>query len=689
MLTPFKPACDEDLYIRGPKSFRENFCCFLPVAPCMETLCPPRKRFRRNASVSQDESKLKRESKDIIDTLPDECLIEIFRCLPGPRERSVCAGVSKRWLMLQSSMERSEFKYGSKSARTSDKNSLVSSIKTTKVTGAANLSDESFSKSAGEGEEIMNHDVGRNVTAQKGMPQKQSMLATGDLTRCLEGKKASDIRLAAIAVCTGGRGGLGKLLIRGNVSSRGVTDMGLSAIGLGCPGLRVLSLWDCPFISDKGLAAIARGCPLLEKLDLFKCPRIGDKGLEAVAVNCPNLLTLNLDSCPLIGNKSLKVVGQNCVRLESLRINDCSLVSDEGIITILSNAKGLKKAKLQALRLTDITLAALGHFGKSLTELWLESLNNITEKGFLFLGSQTGLQKLKFFSLTACRGLTDGSMEAVGQACLSLKQFSIRKCESVTDKGLAALSRGAVFLENLRIEECSLISCLGVMDVLSNCAGKLKVLSLIKCAGLQDSGLLTRSLPVCESLKSLNICHCPRVGNGLLAFVGEARPQLQHLDLSGLAGISDEGLLALLQSSQKSLVNVNLSGCVQVTDWTIFAIAKLCGENLLALNLEGCRKVTDQSLKVIADLCPALQDLDLAKCGITDNGVVSLVSARQQAIQILSLSGCMQITDKCLPFIEKMSETLLGLNLQHCNGLSQTALDSVGAHLWRCDLLVS
>jgi EIN3-binding F-box protein len=99
--------------------------------------------------------------------------------------------------------------------------------------------------------------------------------------------------------------------------------------------------------------------------------------------------------------------------------------------------------------------------------------------------------------------------------------------------------------------------------------------------------------------------------------------------------------------------------------------------------------VTDRSLKVIADLCPALQDLDLAKCGITDNGIVSLLSARQQAIQILSLSGCMQITDKCLPFIEKMGETLLGLNLQHCSGLSQMALDSVGAHLWQCDLLVS
>ncbi|MCI90277.1 EIN3-binding F-box protein 1-like, partial [Trifolium medium] len=46
----------------------------------------------------------------------------------------------------------------------------------------------------------------------------------GFLTRRLEGKKATDVRLAAIAVGTGCRGGLGNLSIRGSNSERGVTD---------------------------------------------------------------------------------------------------------------------------------------------------------------------------------------------------------------------------------------------------------------------------------------------------------------------------------------------------------------------------------------------------------------------------------------------------------------------------------
>lgn len=698
MPTLLKRAGDEDYYLGRQKGSRKvDRSAFLPAAPCIGAVCP-RKKSRVDASQSLGEPILNRDSKDLFGILPDECLFEIFRCLPGPRERSFCAGVSKRWLTLQSSMHRGEFKNTSKYfSKDFGESTHGPSNNAAQLTEAVELGqdtyedlcDEDFSEAAGEEANVMDIDVGSKRTAVSGMSKKQPRWVTGNLTRCLEGKKATDIRLAAIAVCAGGHGGLGKLLVRGSTLCRGITNIGLSAIGLGCPALRVLSLWNCPSVGDAGLAAIAKGCKLLEKLDLCKCPWIGDKGLESVAVNCPNLLTLNLESCPQVGNKSLKEIGRNCVRLQSLSINDCFLVSDEGVITILSNTKTLMKLKLQALRLTNTTLAAVGHYGKFLTDLSLENLFNVTEKGFLSMGNTMGLQKLKHLSVTACRGLTDVSIEVVGQSCINLKQVYIRKCESLTDDGLRAFTHVAISLENFQIEECKLISCCGLIDVLSNCSGKLKVLSLIKCEGIKESSLVTTSIPVCESLKSLNIRYCPGFGNGCLAMLGRAFPQLQQLDLSGLSGISDDGLLALLENSKTSLVKVNLSGCVQVTDWAIFGIANLCGENLQTLILDGCRKVTDRSLKIIADLCPSLQDLDLAKCGITDNGIVSLLSARQQAIQILSLSGCMQITDKCLPFIENMGETLLGLNLQHCSGLSQRALDAVGAHLWWCDLLVS
>lgn len=233
-----------------------------------------------------------------------------------------------------------------------------------------------------------------------------------------------------------------------------------------------------------------------------------------------------------------------------------------------------------------------------------------------------------------------------------------------------------------------MISHLGLIDALGSCSGKLKVLTLVKCTGIKESGLGEVPVPTCESLKSLSIRSCPSLGNGCLALLGRACPQVQSIDFSGLAGISDDGLFALFGSCKTSLVKLNLSGCIEVTDRAVFVIVNLFGKTLLSLNLEGCRKVTDQSLGFIAHYCAILQELDISKCGITDNGLVSLASAASYCLQILSLSGCMQITDKGLPFIGKIGETLIGLNLQQCRGISSRARDLLATHLWRCDLLV-
>ncbi|GJR53774.1 hypothetical protein Tco_1404295 [Tanacetum coccineum] len=81
--------------------------------------------------------------------------------------------------------------------------------------------------------------------------EKSTTNDDGHLSRSLEGKKATDVRLAAIAVGAVSRGGLGKLSVRGNNVTRGVTNFGLKAIARGCPSLTDLSLWKQSSISDE------------------------------------------------------------------------------------------------------------------------------------------------------------------------------------------------------------------------------------------------------------------------------------------------------------------------------------------------------------------------------------------------------------------------------------------------------
>eukprot|EP00262_Sarcandra_glabra_P012919 TRINITY_DN343_c0_g2_i4.p1 TRINITY_DN343_c0_g2~~TRINITY_DN343_c0_g2_i4.p1 ORF type:complete len:504 (-),score=66.40 TRINITY_DN343_c0_g2_i4:425-1903(-) len=491
-----------------------------------------------------------------------------------------------------------------------------------------------------------------------------------------------------MAVGTSSRGGLGKLMIRGNNSLRGVTNLGLMAIARGCPSLRVLSLWNVSSIGDEGLYEIANGCPMLEKLDLCQCPSISDKGIIAIAEKCPNLTSITIDSCSKVGNGSLQTIGRCCPNLRSVSIKDCPLVGDQGVASLISSASSsLTKIKLRAVNVTDLSLAVIGHYGKAVTALSLTGLQSVSEKGFWVLGNAFGLQKLKSITIASCRGVTDLGLEAVGKGCPELKLLCLRKCSFVSDDGLKSFTKSAASLETLQLEECNRITQVGIVGALSNCGEKLKTLALVKCMGIKDSVLGFGVLSPCKSLRSLSICNCPGFGSNSLAMVGKLCPQLQNVDLSGLCGMTDDGLLPLLESCEPGLVEVNLSGCTNLTDTVVSAMARLHGETLRLVNLDGCKNITDESLVAIVENCPLLRDLDMSGCAVSDYGIAALADVKELELEILSLSGCSRVSDKSLASLGNLGQSLVGLNLQHCNSISSGSVELLGEQLWRCDIL--
>ncbi|XP_022851273.1 EIN3-binding F-box protein 1-like, partial [Olea europaea var. sylvestris] len=638
----------------------------LPIAHHADVYFPPRKRSRVSAPfvVSGEQKK-----KSSIEVLPDECLFEVFRHLPGGLERNICACVSKHWLMLLSSIRRDE---------------LCTDKITQSVEPQKSLSTRKEDKPT-ESEQKGGYIDSNEITAEA--EEDQEMEANGYLSRCLEGKKATDVRLAAIAVGTGSRGGLGKLSVRGATPVQGVTNLGLNAIARGCPSLRALSLWNISSIDDEGLFEIANGCHLLEKLDLCQCPTITDKGLIAIAKNCPNLTSVTVESCLNIGNESLLALGRFCLNLKSIAVKNCPLVGDQGIANMFSSAgRVLTKVKLQALNITDVSLAVIGYYGHEVTDLALAGLQNVNERGFWAMGSGQGLQKLKSFAVTACRGVSDVGLESMGKGCPNLKQTCLRKCPLLSDKGLASFVKTAGSLESLQLEECHRITQFGVFGILGN-SRKLKALVMANCLGIRDTEFKFPSMSLCDSLRYLTIRNCPGFGNAGLAIVGRLCTKLLHLNLVGLHGITDEGLLSLVKNSDDSFTKVNLSGCVNLTDNVVLDIVKMHGSTLELLNLDGCRHITDASLVEIADNCSLLSELDVSECGITDSGIAALAGAAHLSLQILSLSGCSLVTDKGLASLGILCQTLVGLNIQHCHGISRGAVDLLVEQLWSCDVL--
>ncbi|CAH2051028.1 unnamed protein product [Thlaspi arvense] len=592
--------------------------------------------------------------------------------LKGGEERSICACVSKRWLMLLSSIRGEE-------------------ICTKKETRSPETQDELNSSKADELVECNEKAgvLGFSSNKDEVNADSEEIESVGYLSSCLEGKKATDVRLAAIAIGTGHRGGLGKLSIHGNNSTRGVTKTGLRAIARCCPSLRVLSMWNVASVGDEGLYEIANECHMLEKLDLCHCPAISDKGLLAIAKNCPRLNSLTIESCSNIGNTGLQAVGSFCPNLKSVTIKNCPLVGDQGIASLLSSATySLTKLKLQALNIGDVSLAVVGHYGKELTDLAFTGLENVSEKGFWVMGSGQGLQKLKSFAVSSCRGLTDVGLEAMAKGCPNLKQFCLRRCSVLSDIGLVSFAKAAVSLESLQLEDCYKITQRGFFNVLVTCCSKLKSIALANCLGFRDLAFRWPSVACCTSLRSLSIRNCPGFGNFSLSMLGRLCPNLLHVELNGLPGITDEGLLPLIENCKAGLSKVNLSSCVNLTDKVVSAIANLHGITLEQLNLVGCKYVTDASLAAIAKNCSLLSDLDVSKCTITDSGLMALACATQLHLQIFSLSGCSLISEKSVPSLLKLGRTLVGLNIQNCNAISSRMIDLLLERLWRCDILL-
>jgi EIN3-binding F-box protein len=503
--------------------------------------------------------------------------------------------------------------------------------------------------------------------------------------RSLEGERATDVALTAAAVAL--RSNLQSLVIRGSHPTRGVTDSGLSAVARGCSSLRSLALWDVPQVTDAGLAEIAAGCPSLEKLDITACPLITDKGLVAVAQGCPDLKTLTIEACSGVANEGLKAIGRCCTKLQAVNIKNCAHVGDQGVSGLICSATAsLAKVRLQGLNITDASLAVIGYYGKAITDLTLARLPTVGERGFWVMANALGLQKLRCMSVTSCPGVTELALVSIAKFCPSLKQLYLRKCSQISDVLLKDFAESAKVLESLQIEECNRVTLMGILAFLLNCSPKFKALSLVKCIGIKDICSAPAQLPVCKSLRFLTIKHCPGFTDASLAVVGMICPHLENLDLSGLGAVTDNGLLPLIRSSESGLVNVDLNGCENLTDAAISALVKAHGSSLTHLSLESCSKITDASLFAISESCSELAELDLSNCMVSDYGVAVLSSAAGLKLRILSLSGCLKVTQKSVPYLGSMPASLEGLNLQF-NFIGNHNIASLEKQLWWCDIL--
>ncbi|KAE9452201.1 hypothetical protein C3L33_15889, partial [Rhododendron williamsianum] len=517
---------------------------FLSLGHDVDVYFPPHKRSRIGAPFLFRGEIFEQQQPASIEVLPDECLFEVFRRLPGGEDRSICACVSKHWLMLLTSIRNDE-------------------ICAKKATQSISSEPE---------EPLLCNKKGEVVGLSGDNNKDKEREGDGYLSRCLEGKKATDVRLASIAVGTGHRGGLGKLSIRGSHSTHGVTTLGFRAIGRCCPSLRVLSLWDVSSVGDEGLYEIANGCPLLEKLDLSKCPAISDDGLIAIAKKCPNLASLTIESCSNIGYKSLQAIGSFCHNLTSVSIKNCPLVGDQGISSLFSSTScSLTNLKLQGLSISDVSVSDIGlvsfsNSAISLESLQLEECHTITGYGLCHVLFSSG-RKLKALSLAKCLGFKD---LVFGFPSVHLE---LNGLHGITDEALLPLIENSV-------------------------AGLLKV-NLGNCVNLTDKVITVLAKLHGVTLEQLNLDGCKKVTDASLVAIADNCLFLRELDASNCE-ITNSGIAALASALQLNLQILSLSGCSSISDMSLAYLMEL-GRTLLGLNIQQCNAISGRMVDFLVE----------------------------------------------------------------------------------------
>jgi hypothetical protein len=158
------------------------------------------------------------------------------------------------------------------------------------------------------------------------------------------------------------------------------------------------------------------------------------------------------------------------------------------------------------------------------------------------------------------------------------------------------------------------------MRLIVQCCRRLYRLDLVRCGSFSDAGLAA-VLRGCSKMKTLRVSHCG--GFSGAGFEG-VRCKVEWLDLSFCGGLTSEGLgLAAAACPALWKLNVKMEQADAPLVSGLESVAKRCPA-LKELTIHVCG-VTDATLRSFAASCPLLSDVRLfCEHAITDAGIAAL-----------------------------------------------------------------
>lgn len=128
---------------------------------------------------------------------------------------------------------------------------------------------------------------------------------------------------------------------------------------------------------------------------------------------------------------------------------------------------------------------------------------------------------------------------------------------------------------------------------------------------------LANSLKNLSMLQSVKLDGCVVTYDGLEA-IGNCCVSLSDLSLSKCVGVTDEGLISILKK-HKDLKKLDITCCRKITDVSISNLTNSC-TSLTSLKMESCSLVSREGFILIGRGCHLLEELDLTDNEIDNEG---------------------------------------------------------------------
>ncbi|KAI4743967.1 ubiquitin ligase complex F-box protein, partial [Aureobasidium sp. EXF-8846] len=157
--------------------------------------------------------------------------------------------------------------------------------------------------------------------------------------------------------------------------------------------------------------------------------------------------------------------------------------------------------------------------------------------------------------------------------------------------------------------------------------------------------------------------------------VAQNSSHLLEIDLYDLPLLESESITALLTQCRQ-LRELRLARCPLITDQAFLQLPSKAApfDALRILDLTDCQELTDKAIDKIVQTCPKLRNLILAKCRQLTDRAVWAITKLGRNLHYIHLGHCARITDASIIALAKSCTRIRYIDLACCSNLTDQSI---------------